>query len=619
MSVWGNMYFLKADVKAENIWDCIRGTFPTYGLTEAMPKHFSIERDNSIILWDCQNGSQDFAEFRFYADTEDGKREVRIVFDKAVKPKKWTDGRKNVHALLFEETADAPTLQFCHTFFALVKEKKLVPNIYFQSRIIDDTPDVYRQVIEKKDIARPVKPDFPVVVKLCADKDGNFFFPKEWIEKFKEDLWFINVDAFVRCYGIFPLMNEENLKKYNPELHTIMKKIKNNPEANSKLDERIKEVLQERRDAMSLVYRSDSRIETETAAGRISIRELSPNPDFISQPLNDIPYNSEEQYEKLKNQIISSVDYELYLAPNIQKYLPDFLDKMRKEDLLIRQKAQLLLKEMGLDENQIEAAFNRLGKVEKENAELMQTINKQAKRIDELETENSKLKDTTAAVDADISFNPLVSSPAYRVEADAQETRAAIDELEHDLKKLQNTKKLLEGEISSLNTKCANLQNRYDEWDAMLIRKQNENSNGCIYLEIPCTEENLFLNEIPDYLYSLLYEMLEKEKANLPDNKQDEANRKRDVVANLLEKREFNWEQSVTGEKLREIENMLRSTQTLPLSKLSHEGFKEVRNGTHLVYSFYKEKYKYSTSWTPSDRKAAEKVLRDIKNIMFLT
>ncbi|MFC2330121.1 MAG: hypothetical protein ACFNKL_03470 [Treponema sp.] len=619
MSVWGNMYFLKADVKAENIWDCIRGTFPTYGLTEAMPKHFSIERDNSIILWDCQNGSQDFAEFRFYADTEDGKREVRIVFDKAVKPKKWTDGRKNVHALLFEETADAPTLQFCHTFFALVKEKKLVPNIYFQSRIIDDTPDVYRQVIEKKDIARPVKPDFPVVVKLCADKDGNFFFPKEWIEKFKEDLWFINVDAFVRCYGIFPLMNEENLKKYNPELHTIMKKIKNNPEANSKLDERIKEVLQERRDAMSLVYRSDSRIETETAAGRISIRELSPNPDFISQPLNDIPYNSEEQYEKLKNQIISSVDYELYLAPNIQKYLPDFLDKMRKEDLLIRQKAQLLLKEMGLDENQIEAAFNRLGKVEKENAELMQTINKQAKRIDELETENSKLKDTTAAVDADISFNPLVSSPAYRVEADAQETRAAIDELEHDLKKLQNTKKLLEGEISSLNTKCANLQNRYDEWDAMLIRKQNENSNGCIYLEIPCTEENLFLNEIQDYLYSLLYEMLEKEKANLPGNKQDEANRKRDVVANLLEKRKFYWEKSVTGEKLREIENMLRSTQTLPLSKLSHEGFKEVRNGTHLVYSFYKEKYKYSTSWTPSDRKAAEKVLRDIKNIMFLT
>ena len=618
MSVWGNMYFLKADVKAENIWDCIRGTFPTYGLTEAMPKHFSIERDNSIILWDCQNGSQDFAEFRFYADTEDGKREVRIVFDKAVKPKKWTDGRKNVHALLFEETADAPTLQFCHTFFALVKEKKLVPNIYFQSRIIDDTPDVYRQVIEKKDIARPVKPDFPVVVKLCADKDGNFFFPKEWIEKFKEDLWFINVDAFVRCYGIFPLMNEENLKKYNPELHTIMKKIKNNPEANSKLDERIKEVLQERRDAMSLVYRSDSRIETETAAGRISIRELSPNPDFISQPLNDIPYNSEEQYEKLKNQIISSVDYELYLAPNIQKYLPDFLDKMRKEDLLIRQKAQLLLKEMGLDENQIEAAFNRLGKVEKENAELMQTINKQAKRIDELETENSKLKDTTAAVDADISFNPLVSSPAYRVEADAQETRAAIDELEHDLKKLQNTKKLLEGEISSLNTKCANLQNRYDEWDAMLIRKQNENSNGCIYLEIPCTEENLFLNEIQDYLYSLLYEMLEKEKANLPGNKQDEANRKRDVVANLLEKRKFYWEKSVTGEKLREIENMLRSTQTLPLSKLSHEGFKEVRNGTHLVYSFYKEKYKYSTSWTPSDRRAAEKVLRDIKNIMFL-
>ena len=175
------------------------------------------------------------------------------------------------------------------------------------------------------------------------------------------------------------------------------------------------------------------------------------------------------------------------------------------------------------------------------------------------------MKDTTAAVDADISPCPLVSSPPSRVEADAQETRAAIDELEHDLKELQNTKKSLEGEI---NTKRENLQNQYDEWEVMLTRKQNEKSNGCIHLEIPCTEENLFFNEIPDYLYSLLYAILEKEKANLPENKQDEANRKRDVVANLLENREFNWEKSVTGEKLSRIENMLHSTQRIPLEEL---------------------------------------------------
>lgn len=309
----------------------------------------------------------------------------------------------------------------------------------------------------------------------------------------------------------------------------------------------------------------------------------------------------------------------MYLAPNIQKYLPDFVAKHHEEDLLIRQKAKLLLKELGLDEAQITITFNRLDELEKKNAELTQTINEQAKRINELETENSKLKDTTAAVEADISSSPIVSSPPSRVEADAQEIRAIIDKQEHEVKELQNTKKSLEGEISSLNTKRENLQNQYDEWEAMLIRKQNENSNGCIYLEIPCTEENLFLNEIEDYLHSLLYKMLENENVKLPENKRDEANRKRDVVANLLENREFNWEQSETGEKLNRIENMLRSTQTLPLSKLSHEGFKEVRNGTHLVYSFYKEKYKYSTSWTPSDRRAAEKVLRDIKNIMFLT
>ena len=50
MSAWGSIYFLNAYVKAENIWDCIRGTFPDYGLTEAMPKRFSIERDNASLL-----------------------------------------------------------------------------------------------------------------------------------------------------------------------------------------------------------------------------------------------------------------------------------------------------------------------------------------------------------------------------------------------------------------------------------------------------------------------------------------------------------------------------------------------------------------------------------------
>ena len=85
MSAYGNMYFFKAYVKAENIWDCIRRTFPDYGLTEAMPEHFSIERDNSSLLWDCQNGNKGLAKFRFYADTEDGKRDLTIIFDKAGK------------------------------------------------------------------------------------------------------------------------------------------------------------------------------------------------------------------------------------------------------------------------------------------------------------------------------------------------------------------------------------------------------------------------------------------------------------------------------------------------------------------------------------------------------
>ena len=390
MSAYGNMYFFKAYVKAENIWDCIRGTFPDYGLTKAMPEHFSIERDNSSLLWDCQNGNKGFAEFRFYADTEDGKRDLTIIFDKAEKIKEWKDGKKKVHALLFEETVDAPNLQFCHTFFALVKEKKLVPNIYFQSRII--------RTCEWTQQRYQTNPDFPVVANYYADKDGNFFFPKEWIEKFKEDLWFITAAEF----RIFP--------EFVP---SIKKQLKNSSNSQNLLPDAVLEQFEQMaRDTLSQIVKTYSRLEIDTE-NSIRIAEILPEAD--------IPYNSEEQYKEVKNQIISAVDYKIFLIPQMKEYMPEFLDKMQEKDLLIRQKGKLLLKELGRDENQIEAAFN-LDELEKENAELTQIINEQAKRIDELETENSKLKDTTVAVDAHISSSPLVSSPPSRVEADAQDT-----------------------------------------------------------------------------------------------------------------------------------------------------------------------------------------------------
>lgn len=152
----------------------------------------------------------------------------------------------------------------------------------------------------------------------------------------------------------------------------------------------------------------------------------------------------------------------------------------------------------------------------------------------------------------------------------------------------------------------------------MLTRKQNEKSNGCIHLEIPCTEENLFFNEIPDYLYSLLYKMLENENVKLPENKQDEANRKRDVVANLLENREFNWEKSVTGEKLSRIENMLRSTQRIPLEKLKKAGFSEIASNTHPKYYFYNKKYTCVFPGSSSDKKAIDNIIHQIERNLFL-
>ncbi|MGP1459438.1 MAG: hypothetical protein ACTTKL_09030 [Treponema sp.] len=210
--------------------------------------------------------------------------------------------------------------------------------------------------------------------------------------------------------------------------------------------------------------------------------------------------------------------------------MPDFLDKIREEDFLIQQKTELRLKQLGLDKNHIEEAFRRLEELQTANADLTRKVDEQAKRIDGLETESRALKKSVAN-----AAETILSSHA----ADNTEVQTTIETLEPELQRLQEEKKSLEDEINALKTQQIGLQKQYKEWEAMLTRKQNDKSDGCIHFEIPCTEENLFFNEIPDYLYSLLYEMLEKEKANLPENKRDEANRKRDIVANLLENRKF--------------------------------------------------------------------------------
>ena len=636
MGAWGNMYFLKEDVTEHDIWECICKifpeceickTFPEFELPAVMPYHFSVERENYTVLWDCPKGDEGFAEFRFSSDREDGKRGVTIVFDKKRQEKDWgkNRGKRDVHALLFEETADSPDLLFCHPFFGLVKEKKLVPDIYFKSKIVDDAQDVQRQFIKGKDVSRPADPDFPVTVKFRADKDGNFFFPEGWIEKLKKDLWFINADMFVRCYGILGLV--KNLKTApGAQKRKVSQRM---------MGELCKCIAQE--------VKSDSMTRVETT-GSNRIVEILPDLD------------NRENYEKLKNEILISVDHELLLRENRQKYMSEFLAKVRDEDFVIRQKAELLLKERGLDERQIAAAYAKLEGLKKEKADLKRQVDEQSQIIAAIETERSAPKPLAA-----VSAEQSVSMPAVG----NTEAQTEIDKWENVVHRLQDRKKTLVNEIGALNDKRSALQKKYDEWKAMLIRKQNENSNGYIYLEIPCSEENLFLNEIEDYLYSLLYGMLEKE--NSPNNKGNKGNkgtRKRDVVDNLLEKKTFDcgksesgekiklenenppsdeenkiarkgdvvrnllatrtfyWEKSESGRKLKRIKNMLYhiySRKTVRLEELQQEGFELLAQNVHAKYCFYREKYMYPFPTTPSDKNSeTSNMIHQLKRKLFL-
>ena len=236
--------------------------------------------------------------------------------------------------------------------------------------------------------------------------------------------------------------------------------------------------------------------------------------DFCPDPRSRIIVGSSQEsiYEIDE---IQEKGYEALLSAIIDKIKPDeslfgeqikqkFHNYVESEDTK-RVQEQLLsyIKENGLDETQIQKDRELIEKQKEEIAGLKSTITDLESRV---ANEKQQMECVASNVDK-------------KSEKGGSEKRR-IEELEK--------------ENSDLKKNYNEIYDRYSDLEQQYTKKQNEENTCSYHLDIPCSEKNLFPNEMEDYLYMLLYSKIKEEHQNLPKNKEDERCRKRDVLEKLV-------------------------------------------------------------------------------------
>lgn len=112
---------------------------------------------------------------------------------------------------------------------------------------------------------------------------------------------------------------------------------------------------------------------------------------------------------------------------------------------------------------------------------------------------------------------------------------------------------------------------------------------------------------------------MDEENKLLPKNRNDENNRKRDVLKSLLKNKKFDCNATDTFYKLSRLEKILKAKRDVPFEKLEQEGFRKIENTkNHPKYFFYDKRYLTVFSSTSSDVKTADNKFSELKSMFFL-
>lgn len=585
MNSWSSIYYLKSDTKKSDIWNCIKNCFSDSDLPYETPKNYSFETAQGILFWHSCDDEKGYAEFCFIRTAGEQKNTIRIVFDNNIQQQEYGE----VHAFFYEETAENADLFFYDSFFAYLK--KFVPKCYIPSQIYDDR-ELVKSIFARKltrfqteedinDIVKELNsafnsllnPRFRAGVQFCANKDGVFFIPEEWIAKLSKELWFLNAN-FIKSYGLVSSINKEIL---------FGKRISNK---NDQLQEIILNQFKE------IAYQF---------FGKVSIiRGMSYNEngecvfrDITFDDENTIAANDDDTYKDLKNQIIKSIDFNYSLKEKRKKYMSWLLDEEVNNKKVLQEKTQFQLKKIGLDEDTLQTIKN-------ENMALKEKSILLNEELNNLRLENEKLKEKFL----------ITVQKGKNEEIVCNKDENATNDLLIENEDLKNKIRTLQIEKSNLSDRIAVFEKK----------KENGETNIQGYsLQIPCSLKELFNDEIKDYLYNCLYSRIMDDEKKNPQNEENEVSRKKDVIKNLVEEKNYVNSSSETNQKLRRIESILKSTNRPALDELEKEGFRKIENTkNHPKVFFYDEHYQITFSLTPSDERVHLNKMNEIKRRFFL-
>ena len=588
MGSWSNVYYLKSDTSASNIWDCIVNLLPSQNLPKEVPIHFSMENDNEVLFWDCPKNKNEFVEFCFTRTNGNKVNTIRIVFDKNVQELK----NGLVHAMFYKEFAENTSLKFFIDFFPLIK--KFVPKSYISKKVIEDKAIVQRLMFKQNHLSRQdlilsmdesikqlLDPAFSETIEFHADEKGDFFFSINLIEKLVDDLWFLNAN-FVKRYGIISAINRENFLKHNSQLRKEEKISKKDSILKERFDQKMKCILDDKRKRACELFDTETKIIVKSGKQKT---EIVPTENFSQE--------SVESYNELMNQIMCSIDYRLLSDNKIQKNMKELLEKDAIDERVFKEKVSFHLKEMGLDENNLEKILKEREKLSVDNDFLKKQLDSASKEIEQLK----KTPCENSIKNEGLDFLDISSS----IEKDKEDLIHKNRELEAENKSLMNEKSDLISRIKVLENKNHNV------------------ISGIYTIDIPCSLKELFPNEITDYLYEILYREIQNEEKRLPQNKETEVSRKRDVLESLLKERCYDSKNSETYQKLDRIEKILKFRNRPELEELMHEGFVKIENTkNHPKVYFYERRYQLTFSLSPSDEKVYLNKMKELKGRCFL-
>lgn len=255
------------------------------------------------------------------------------------------------------------------------------------------------------------------------------------------------------------------------------------------------------------------------------------------------------------------------------------------------------------DDSKNQIKENQYKKVEVENNLLKNNVKDLTQQVRDIEDQ----KDSAFKKIEILERKILESEGQKKVDEPEKENslKIRINELE---KKLNQKKEII-----------LRLRTQLDEVKNSKLNFQNQTNSKGKTLFVPCSEENLFPDEIEDYLYSIIYRSLEKEMEMFPHNEEKEAVRKKDVVKNILDNKIFDFVKSESERKKKHVHESLKSRNP-DYQILKSEGFEKLReSGEHVVTYFYNKRYEMVFASTSSDeRRGGENKYKEIEKRLFL-